>query len=189
MANNNFNKQVTDLIAKQKRLYEAAMQHAVQVSATEVHREMANRIFIQGEDKNNALIGNYNTSKPIYVNPKNSPKKFATGGKRGNKKKNKEKYKTRYFSSYRDFRAEIGRETRFVDLVLSGRLQSAVVSGIRKQNKFKWVSFIKSTIEQKKSEGMEKHFGKKIFELSQDEKELFNLLFKEEVESFIQRNA
>lgn len=82
------------------------------------------RIFLEGKSADGGNIGEY-SDKPLYVNPKNSPKKFATKGKNGDKEfKNGEPHKTGYFENYLAFKKAIGRNKRTssVDLILSGEL-------------------------------------------------------------------
>lgn len=84
----------------------------------------SNRIFLDAKDKNGGNIGDYK-SEDIYINPKNSPKKFTPKGKDGNtKKKNGEPYKTGYFANYLEYKKTIGENKRVntVNLVLFGEL-------------------------------------------------------------------
>lgn len=91
--------------------------------ATSVRATNISRIHNEGLDENDSRIGSYNTSKPIYVSPKKSPRKFSTKGKTGKTTfKNGNSHKTGFFASYSAFRNEIGRETAFVNLQLSGKL-------------------------------------------------------------------
>lgn len=82
------------------------------------------RIFLDAKDKNGGNIGEYK-SEDIYIDPKNSPKKFTPKGKDGKtKKKNGEPYRTGYFASYLDYKKAIGgnKRTSGVDLLLFGEL-------------------------------------------------------------------
>lgn len=147
------------------------------IAVLDTHRQMANRIFINGKDANGTDIGKYNSSKGIYVNPKNSPKKFPTGGQTFGSKR---KYKTKYFPSYKDFKAEIGQQNDKVRLTLFGRLQSDFVTALRKDNNLQFSVSLKESINSKKVEGLEKRFGKKIFALTKKEREgLAKLVQKE----------
>lgn len=94
--------------------------------ATTQLAEMRVRIFEEGKDENNGVIGNYST-KPIYVNPNNSPKKFETIGKTGRKEfEDGRKHKTKYFAQgYKGFKTEIGRnQIGTVNLSLSRDFQN-----------------------------------------------------------------
>jgi hypothetical protein len=94
--------------------------------ATTQLAEMKVRIFEDGQDENNGAIGSYST-KPIYVNPNNSPKKFTPIGKTGNNKfSDGRPHKTRYFAQgYKGFKTEIGRnKTGTVNLSLSRDFQN-----------------------------------------------------------------
>jgi len=84
----------------------------------------AKRIFLDGKNAEGTDIGTY-SSNPIYVNPKNSPKKFTPKGKEGKSKfKNGNSHKTAYFNDYLSFKKYIGRNKNksTVDLILTGEL-------------------------------------------------------------------
>lgn len=164
---------VDEWINKQRKLIGQLVNGDVLfVAALETHRTMANRIFVEGKNAIGANTGKYNTTNPLYVNPKNSPRGFATGGKNGSKKKNGSAYKTRYFKSYSAYRAAIGRQNAKVDLNLSGQLQSDFVAGIRRNGNSEVLVVLKNPVNQKKRRGNEKKFGK-IFSLTKAERMLF----------------
>lgn len=160
--------------AKVKRAAEAA----TKLGAIETHRVMANRIFIEGKNANGQKMGRYNSTTPIYVNPKDSPRKFAPAGKPGNKVK-KQQRKSKWFASYRAYRSFLGKQTDPVNLNLFGLLQSDFVSGLSGRGT-EYVSVLKNPFNQKKKRGLEKRFGAKIFSASEKEKELFRKLNQEE---------
>lgn len=196
-----------EFIAKQKaNLAKIANGEALQIAAVETHRAMANRIFNDGGAQT-GQIGKYDTVKPLYVNPKNSPKTFVPEGKdatlgykknaagssnqtllikttKKNKKgqftskkmavkSNFEERKTKWFPSYSAFRQTIGRKTDKVNLNLSGRLQSHFVTGLVRKGNSTFVSVLKRQEDIDKKDGAEKHFGKKIFSLTDKERKLF----------------
>ena len=79
------------------------------------------RIFNKGLLSNGDKIGKYNTTEPLYVNPKTSAgKKFTPKGKPTKLNIKKTDRKTRWFPSYAEYRKTIGRQIAFVDLRLSG---------------------------------------------------------------------
>lgn len=180
-----------EFINKQRKLWQQAEIVGLQLASIEVHRTMGERIFLKGEAANESLIGHYNTTTPIYVNPKNSPRKFPTGGKTGNRRavkgqktasgrQKKTAHKTAFFYSYRDFRQTIGRPVDKVNLDLSGRLRSEFVSGIRKVNDREYVSYLRTRQSIGKARGAERHFGKRIFALTAEERALFVKVLQEE---------
>jgi len=149
------------------------------------------RIFEEGKNSNGDFIGNYNTTKPLYVNPTtSSPRGFPTHGKNdsGNKKKTfsiktREQFKTTtghktaWFPSYRAFRKQIGAEARFVNLNLYGLLYSDLRKGLEKRgNKYVWG--VKRAFNVGKVEGAEHRFGSKgkIFALTSNEHAKLNRL-------------
>ena len=174
-----------EFIEKQKRKI-AKLEKGVPlaIAAFEIHRQMGNRIFNEGESANESTIGSYATSPPIYVNPQNSPKKFQPQGITGKvfkSGKNKgQPHKTRLFSSYRSFRQYIGRQTGFVNLDLSGRLRSDFITGLRKKSPTMYESVLKYGFNAKKARGQEKHWGKKIFSLTPTERKLFVKIVQDE---------
>lgn len=88
--------------------------------------DQAIRIFQDGKNSNDAKIGSYNSSNPLYVNTsKRAPIKNAPKGKTGQSKfKNGNTHKSTYYNSYKDFRSKQKRESGFVNLRLTNELQS-----------------------------------------------------------------
>lgn len=168
-------------VKKQKdRLKELASGKALEVAALDTHTIMADRIFNQGKAADGSEIGKYNATDPIYVNPRNSPRKFGGQGKDGDtRKKNGSSYKTKFFKSYQDFRAAIGRETAHVNLDLSGMLRSDFIAGLRKKSANEWIVSLKRKNNSNKAAGAETHFGKRIFALTKSERENFVEVMKE----------
>lgn len=81
------------------------------------------RIITDGLNVEEVPIGRYST-KPIYINPKVSPVRFAPAGKKTNRK-NKANPKTRYFAGgYKEFRGFIGRPNDKVNVDLSHKLKT-----------------------------------------------------------------
>ena len=173
---------VDQYIAKLNRQIEALERNdkALFLAASSVHGKMVTRIFSEGQTSAGAKIGNYNSTKPIYVNPKNAPKGFPAKGKNGQSTfKNGRKRKTGYFQSYKDFRGKQGRETAFVNLRLHGRLQTDFANSLQKSGN-KYISGTKNAANTVKIEGNEKRFNAAIFRLTKAEHDLFiNILSKE----------
>lgn len=182
-----------DWIKKQQdKLQQIAAGKALEIAAIETHRAMANRIFIEGQ-ASDGPIGAYNATKPLYVNPKNSPKGFNPMGKNGTEtikvqyktksgkvrskkvaiKSDHTERKTKYFDSYKAFRAEIGAITDKVNLTLFGDMRNDFISGLQKVNSSVWISRFKRDINNKKKSGQEEHFKKPIFRLTKAERKLF----------------
>src|ERR1035437_1410696 len=79
------------------------------------------RIHNDGKDVNNVSIGSYSI-KPIYINPKRSPKSFTPEGKEPGHNVNNRK--TKYFAAgYRQFKTVIGKGSK-VNLQLFGTLMA-----------------------------------------------------------------
>lgn len=136
-----------------------------------VHAEQVNRIFVDGQ-RQNGKIGSYNSSSPLYVNPKYSPKKFTPKGKTGQTTfKNGSRHKTGFFNSYKAFRAAQGRQSSFVDFVLSGSLQSDYKNSLTRQG-ITWVTGTKNISNSRKLTGLLKKYGSDVFKLTQKEHDL-----------------
>jgi hypothetical protein len=146
-------KQVTDSI--NLKLKGIANTGEVQrLVATYLRASNLRRIHNEGTAVSGIEIGHYGT-KPIYVNPKNSPIKFSGEGKKGRKGK------TRYFKTgYKGFREYVGREISVVNLQMSGKLKNDWV--IETDGKNYFIGF-KSKYGSNVSKGNEEHFGKKIW--------------------------
>lgn len=84
---------------------------AYNIGVVDATGQSATRIFERGQGFN-GKIGFYNSTDPVYIALKESPKRFSvrTGAK------------GRTFKSYKDYRQAIGRETGFVNLRLSNEL-------------------------------------------------------------------
>ena len=103
-----------------------------------VHAMAVKRIFIDGKNTNDVSIGKY-SDKPLYVSmvdKTKSPKKLTPEGKTGKKvfKSTGQPHKSKYFSSYKDFREQVGRNSGVVNLTLFGNLKSNFANGGRGQD-------------------------------------------------------
>jgi hypothetical protein len=143
-------------------------------AVSDVHALQTQRIFVSGKNSQDANIGSYNTSNPLYVNPKYAPKKFPTRGKNGATRfKNGKPHKTGYFTSYSSFRQNQGRQTATVDLRLSGALFRDYASSlIRIDNK--WYSGVKNKDNADKLKGAIDKYGATVFKLTPTELKLLN---------------
>lgn len=106
-----------------KVLREIKKGRPVQLAAVGVMGAMAERIFEQGQTTNGGLIGSYNSTDEIYINPDRLPRSTPRRGKPGRERAVSNR-KTTYFTSYKAMRAEIGRESGKINLRLTNDLQS-----------------------------------------------------------------
>lgn len=149
------------------------------------HNETMVRVYSRGIKSNNTPIGKYNTTTPIYVNPKDSPVKFTPRGKPpkgrklGNTKfKSGEPHKSKYFKSYNAYRAAIDRQTPDINLKLRQVLFQDNAAGLVKINANRYQSGVKTIENGKKARGLERMFGI-IWPLTdKEEKDLFRNLTK-----------
>jgi hypothetical protein len=147
------------------------------VAANSTNTMVAKRIFIDGLNAEGNSIGSYNTTDELYVNPNNSPKKFATKGKNGEAKfQNGNSHKTGYFKSYSEYRQKVGRKVDKVNLNLFGILQSDFSKALTQVSNFLFVAKVNEA-NSKKIEGNEGRFGK-IFSFTNGEKERFKDVMK-----------
>jgi hypothetical protein len=141
---------------------------AVQIAAQDTHVKMVERIFEEGKTAQGNTLG-YNTTDPLYVNPKNSPKNFQKKGKEGKTKfDNGKDHKTGYFDSYADFRRAIGKTTSFMNLNLFGVFQNDFAKGVIKLAK----SAYASTVTNEANKGKLEKFAT-YFKLNTTERESF----------------
>lgn len=163
---------VEQYIQKQdKRLKEFSA--CVGSAVVTIHSLRGQRIFGSGLDKDNSPIGEYNSTDPLYVNPKNAPKKFPTKGKNGDTVfKNGKPHKTGFFESYKAFRANQGRQTSPVNLNLTGTLFKDFASTVIRQGN-KWIVGVKNAANKGKVDGAIDKYGRKAFDHSEKELEIY----------------
>lgn len=152
-----------------KKLQNLKSGKAVAIAAQDTHVKVVERIFDKGRNAQDGEIGQYDTSAPLYVNPKYSPKKFPKKGKSGKAKfKNGRARKTGFFQSYKDFKQAIGRPTAFVNLKLSGLLQSDFGKGVQRVSPLRHIAAVRN-INSDKIKGLEDKYGN-IFRLTPKER-------------------
>lgn len=139
--------------------------------ATNLQASNSRRIHNEGKNVSGNRIGKYSI-KPIYVNPKNSPKKFEPVGKTGRKNfKSGKAHKTRYFNAgYYGFRKNIGRDSTNVNLQLKGGLKAAWQT--KKINNNSYAVGFWSEKYSSRAENLEDHFGDLIWGVTQQDKNL-----------------
>lgn len=168
----------------QKQFTQEALNKAVLAAAITVNSEIGERIFQGGKAADGSDIGKYDTDKPLYVNPKNAPKKFATKGKNGDAKfADGSNHKTGYFDSYTSYRKKVGRKVGKVILSLFGILESDFVKGPKLINGSAAITL--SEDNNNKRLGAEEKYNKKIFGVSESEKQLFAELVVEQSQKYL----
>ena len=159
------------------------------LAVSTVHADMSKRIFTDGKNTQNARIGRYNTTEPIYVNPNLSPgTKFDPVGKTGKSTfaSTGEAHKTGYFKSYKNYRAKIGRPVGKVDLQLSDQLKINFENGVVKINNFEY-DLIVTDLSKDKIDGNEERFKSEIFQMTKQEKENFDKYYEDELNEALQQ--
>lgn len=144
--------------------------------------EVSLRIFTQGGNANGGAIGQYNSSDPIYINPKKAfggSKLGTPRGKNGDTQfKNGKPHATVYLDSYKDYKAILGKPSGggFVNLELSGDLKSDFENGKvptpTQLGPHEYAVQLKRNINIDKVAGLESRYGK-IFALTNQEVENF----------------
>ena len=127
-------------IAKQNKKLSQIVKNDIplKLAAYTVMAMQSKRIFFLAQNSTYGIIGKYG-DKELYVNPKNSPKKFPTKGKTGKStfdtyhgfKVSGKKHKTGYFPNYLTFKKKIGqnKNTSNVNLMLWGHLSQNWANG------------------------------------------------------------
>lgn len=146
--------------------------------------KMAIRIFEKGLASDGSKIGNYDTTKEIWADDSQLARDGDHKGKHGADNK------TTYFKNYQELRKKQGRESGFVNLRLTNRLQSEVLNkplnkgfnGVGSPGDPEVVGELEMVVSVssqslKKIQGNEKRFGKNIFNLTKEEIENFDKVF------------
>lgn len=176
------------------------------IAVQSINAERSERIFTKGLNSAGGQIGTYNSTKPLYVNPKNSPKGFTPQGKNEEKskktavqsialnkkgghstrrvaiKQNFAPRSTKWFGSYKDFRSAIGRESGFVNLNLFGDMKSNFESARIKKISDSEYQIGLDGLNSKKKEGHEKKYGK-VYEHTKDETDNFFMFLNKELQN------
>ena len=145
------------------------------VIKTKIEPRVIRRIFEQGRDASNKLIGKYST-RPLNILISDFPmfasslkpyrKKFKTA-KRGRPRLSKFAF---FPNGYKEFRKAVGRQNTKVDLNLTGATKQAV-SIVRKGNKV--VFSIRTQKARRILDENERRFSKRIVDFSQNEIKYF----------------
>lgn len=151
-----------------------------------VNERRVQRIFEKGQNSSGGKIGNYNSTKPIYVAPEDAPRAVNKKGKTG------KAIKSGYYPSYKDFRRAMGRESGFVNLRLNNELQNDLTNAALgktsnalaapnpiKVSNTEYKVTLKKDINQKKVKGLTAKYGK-FLEHTKQEIELFHKVIREE---------
>lgn len=188
-----------EFLIKQRKAFTQIIEKDVplQRATKTVVAAQATRIFVEGKNSSNGNIGQYDTKRPMYINPEKSPRKtgdkirgieglLPTRGKTGEHVfENGKTHKTTFVNNHKDFRNRIGRRIDRVDLFLSGDLKSdfsnskAATAEPVKVDVHQYVVGLKRNENIKKLEGIEKKYGI-VFHHTEGEKILFkDIAFKE----------
>lgn len=151
-----------------------------------VNEARIKRIFEKGQNSGGGKIGNYNSTKPIYVSPEDAPRAVNKRGKTG------KAIKSGYYPSYKVFRQAMGRESGFINLRLNNELQSdlanaqlsktsSAIAGVNpiKVSNTEYNVTLKKPINQKKIEVLEGRFGN-ILRHTKKEIDLFHEVIRKE---------
>jgi len=144
--------------------------------------EVSLRVFTKGGNADGGQIGQYNSTDPIYVNPKKAfggSKLGTPRGKNGDTTfKNGKPHATVYLDSYKDYKAILGKPSGggFVNLELSGDLKSDFENGKvptpTQLGPHEYAVQLKRNVNIDKVAGLESRYGK-IFALTNQEVENF----------------
>lgn len=154
-----------------RTLPEVLQDEAIASAGRGLVRRMKDRIFNQGLDRENRIIGEDYSTKPIYV-PKERfarPSAFRPQGKnaKGKKREDGTERKTMYLpGGYKELKQVQGLVYDRINLVYKGDLRRAFISEFREG--VLYIGF-NSELQAKKREWIEAMFGKVIFTASDEE--------------------
>lgn len=177
-----------EYIKREKKFYQwlTTKGKPFEISVYNVVALQAVRIFEDGKKSDGNLIGQYDTTSPLYANPKN----YKGGGKfkplKGKTGKSKFKdgtpHVTRWFNNYKELRNTLGRRIDKVNLQLNYDLFSDFINAPKgskkgkvkptKINNFEFVTKFSREINALKRKGLEDKYGN-IFKLTKKEIEAF----------------
>lgn len=171
----------SEVVKKIQRQIQAGI-NAFDLAIVSTHAKVTQRIFVDGQEGDGNKIGSYESTKPLYVSPSKAPRKFTPKGVDGKSKfKNGKPHKTGYFESYKDFRGKMGRETGFVNLKMTGNLQSDFRSSLTKEGTGFFVAGIGRPENLGKVAGIIDKYGEDVFKLQKDERELLIQTIEDEL--------
>lgn len=144
--------------------------------------EISKRVFTDGNNAADAKIGQYNSTDPIYLNPKKSFGGSKLGPPRGKNGdtvfKNGKPHATVYLDSYKDYKSILGKPSGggYVNLELSGDLKSDFENGTTptptQVNTHEYIIQIKRPININKVDGLQAKYGP-IFRMTKKELDNF----------------
>ncbi len=166
----NIDKVVSSLKADLASFYKGGENYnaCLRAVASSTLGQMQERIHEQGKASGGEDIGQY-SAKPIYVNPKESPKKFTPLGKNKKAKfKSGKPKQTRYFADgYKGFKTFIGRNILGkVNLSLSGQLNKQWTLQPTSDG---WGLGWADAEKYNRAKGFEKKYHKPIYDLTKEE--------------------
>lgn len=138
--------------------------------------QISKRVFTDGLNSDGGAIGQYNSTDPIYINPKKAfggSKLGPPRGKNGDTKfKDGRSHVTVYLDSYKDYKSILGKPSggAYVNLELSGDLKSDFENNMapRQINTHEYIIGLKRPINIEKRKGLEGKYGR-IFFMTQKE--------------------
>lgn len=142
--------------------------------------QISKRVFTDGGNADGGKIGQYNSTDPIYLNPKKAfggSKLGTPRGKNGDTKfKDGRSHVTVYLDSYKDYKSILGKPSGggYVNLELSGDLKSDFENGMApiQISTHEYAIGLKRPINIEKRKGLEARYGK-IFAMTNKEVEEF----------------
>lgn len=197
-----------EIIAKQKKMFQDIIEKDIplQRAVRDTLQKQVTRIFIDGKNSAGGNIGQYDTTRSLYVNPDLAPSKFKPQGKNEDKplttkvqRKNKKgkvvtsrvsiksdftERKTKFFPHYKAFREEVNRPTDKVNLDLTSDLRfdfsnsTGSVNPVQVNTHEYQVGF-KRPHNAKKAEGHEDKYGKVYHNTDAEVQNFFTVSAKE----------
>jgi hypothetical protein len=191
-----------EFILKQRKIFQQIIEkdEPLRIAAQDTLAKQATRIFIEGKNSSGGNIGQYNSTNPLYANPKKT-----AGAATGNKKvnvagllptkgkngqhffKNGKEHLTTYVPSYKALRGRLGKVTSKVNLDFSGDLKSDFSNSksstgsasIIKVNTHEYIAGLKRGENVDKVNGLEQKYGNIFSPTAAEKKNFFTIAQKE----------
>lgn len=167
------------------RFNEGLQNRILVAGITTLQGEMIERIFSEGVDSQGGKIGDYSRA-PIYVSAEKHIRKnaFQKVGKNntGDFKNGKPRKSTYYKGGYAEYREAVGRQSGYMDFMLSGSLKNNIQIG---EDAGAMVIGLTDEKESLKRLGLEEHVGKPVFTPSASDLQLFEDAIDAEIDLII----
>lgn len=176
-------------LRKKKDQNLVAAQQALEEAARLTHNQVGQRIFLRGIAADESRIGKYSTkpllvSKKAFVN-KSAFKQSVRVSKNGKTRPMYVKFPNNKKvtpvmvlpGGYAQLRNIQGMQSSTVDLTYSGKTKRMFIASLRRFGRYSWSAILRGNQAADRGVWNEQRFGKRIFELTNKEKQFFSKQF------------